>query len=456
VTTKTTVLVVDDDPSAHRLLREVLAREGYQVETAESGREALEKAGATLFDVVLSDVRIPDLDGVEVLRGLKHVSPETVVIMMTAFGSIETAIETIKEGAYDYISKPFKLDDVKLTVRRALDHKRLLKENLQLRRALRAQQQLENIVGRSPAMLEVYKIVARVASSTSTVLIRGESGTGKELIARAIHYNSPRTEQPFVVVDCGALAETLLESELFGHMKGAFTGAIANKKGLLEEADGGTCFLDEMGDIGVSLQAKLLRFLQEREIRRVGGRDGIKLDVRVIAATNKDLDGLIADGKFREDLFYRLSVVSITLPPLRDRREDIPLLAEYFLTKYALRNQKDISHISLESMSLLCAYLWPGNVRELEHVIEQAVALTTNPVLLPEDFPAKLHGPATARCDGGGASLSLRDGVKRHVQSVLKQAKGNKKLAARLLGINRRTLYRLAERYQIDLGRTGE
>jgi DNA-binding NtrC family response regulator len=451
-----TVLVVDDDPAAYRLLREVLAKEGYQVETAGSGSEALEKAGTIFFDVILSDIRMPDLGGVEVLRGLKQLSPETVVIMMTAFGSIETAIETIKEGAYDYISKPFKLDDIKLTVRRALDHKRLLKENLQLRQALKAQHQLENIVGRSAAMLEVYKIVARVASSSSTVLIWGESGTGKELIARAIHYNSPRAEKPFIVVDCGALAETLLESELFGHMKGAFTGAIANKKGLLEEADGGTCFLDEMGDIGPSLQAKLLRFLQEREIRRVGGREGIKLDVRVIAATNKDLDALITDHKFREDLFYRLSVVSITLPPLRERKEDIPLLTEYFLAKYALRNQKNISHTSPESLSLLCQYPWPGNVRELEHVIEQAVALTTNPVLLPEDLPPKFRGAAIARDDDRGGSSTLREGVKRHIQSVLKQAKGNKKLAAQLLGINRRTLYRLAERYEIDLGRAEE
>jgi two-component system response regulator AtoC len=450
------VLVVDADPATYRLLQEILAKEGYLVETAETGREALEKAGATFFDVVLSDVRIPDLNGVEVLREVKQLSPETVVIMMTAFGSIETAIATIQEGAYDYISKPFKLEDVKLTVRRALDHKRLLKENLQLRRALKAQHQLENIVGRSAAMLEVYKIVARVASSTSTVLIQGESGTGKELIARAIHYNGPRAEHPFIVVDCGALAETLLESELFGHLKGAFTGAIANKKGLLEEADGGTCFLDEMGDIGPSLQAKLLRFLQEREIRRIGGREGTKLDVRVIAATNKDLDVLRVNGKFRDDLFYRLSVVSITLPPLRDRKEDIPLLAEFFLTKYALRNQRDIAYISPESLSLLYDYHWPGNVRELEHVIEQAVALTTNPVLLPEDFPAKFRGPASARQDVAVTSSTLREGVKRHIQSVLTQARGNKKLAARLLGINRRTLYRLAERYQIDLGSAAE
>jgi two-component system response regulator AtoC len=452
VAVKTTVLVVDDDRATCRLLQETLAREAFQVEIAESGKEALEKAGSCLFDVVLADVRMPDLSGLEVLRALRQVGPETVVIMMTAFGSIETAIEAIKEGAYDYISKPFKLEDVKLTVQRALDHKRLLRENLRLRQELKAQHRLENIVGRSAPMLEVYKIVARVASSSSTVLIQGESGTGKELIARAIHYNSPRADQPFVVVDCGALAETLLESELFGHVKGAFTGAIADKKGLLAEADGGTCFLDELGDVGPTVQAKLLRFLQEREIRRVGGREAIKLDVRVIAATNKDLETLVQAGKFREDLFYRLSVVSITLPPLRERQEDIPLLAEYFLHKYALQNQKAISHISPEAVALLRAHRWAGNVRELEHVIEQAVALTSNPVLLPEDLPPKLRACTPLESPAGERLWTLREGIKRHIQSVLRQANGNKKLAAQLLGINRRTLYRLAERYRIELG----
>lgn len=445
-------LVVDDDRAACRLLQGVLAKEGYRVETAESGQEALEKATATLFDVVLADVRMPDLDGLEVLRALKPLSPGTLVIMMTAFGSIETAIEAIKEGAYDYISKPFRLDELKLTVTRALDHKQLLRENLRFQQELKDRFQLENIVGRSGPMLEVYKRVARVLSSESTVLIQGESGTGKELIARAIHYNSSRAEHPFVVVDCGALAETLLESELFGHVKGAFTGAIADKKGLFEEANGGTCFLDEVRDIGPSIQAKLLRFLQERAIRKVGGTQTIQLDVRIIAATNKSLDQLVRDGRFREDLFYRLRVVTLTLPLLRERKADIPLLAEHFLHKYAPRNNKDISHISPEAMRLLCEYDWPGNVREREHVIEQAVALTRNPVLLPEDFPPPLRGPGREGSAVGDSPLSLREGVKHHIQRVLKQAKGNKTLAAQLLGINRRTLYRLAKRYGIDLG----
>jgi two-component system, NtrC family, response regulator AtoC len=456
VSTKMAVLVVDDDRATCRLLQDALGRGAFQVEIAESGKEALAKASSCFFDVVLSDVRMPDLNGLEVLRALRQVNPETLVIMMTAFGSIETAIETIKEGAYDYISKPFKLEDVKLTVKRALDHKRLLKENLRLRQELKVQHRLENIVGRSAPMLEVYKIIARVASSSSTVLVQGESGTGKELIAKAIHYNSPRADHPFVVVDCGALAETLLESELFGHVKGAFTGAIANKKGLLEEADGGTCFLDELGDVGPSVQAKLLRFLQEREIRRVGEREAIKLDVRVIAATNKDLETLVHAGKFREDLFYRVSVVSINIPRLCERREDIPLLAEYFLSKYALQNRKDISHLSPEAVSLLREHGWAGNVRELEHVIEQAVALTSNPVLLPEDLPPKLRGCARGESQTGDVSWTLREGIKRHIRSVLWRAKGNKKLAAQLLEINRRTHYRLAKRHQIDLGTTEE
>lgn len=300
-------------------------------------------------------------------------------------------------------------------------------------------------------MLEVYKVIARVASSSSTVLIQGESGTGKELIAKAIHYNSPWADSPFVVVDCGALTETLLESELFGHVRGAFTGAVASKKGLLEDADGGTCFLDEVGGIGPTLQAKLLRFLQEREIKRVGSTDSVRLNVRVIAATNRDLETLVREGKFREDLFYRLTVVAIPLPPLRERKDDIPLLAEHFLAKYARQNKKQISHISPEAMVLLCAHDWPGNVRELEHVIERGVALTGSPVLLPEDLPAKLRKEA-GEAASSGQSLTLRELERQHIQRMLRVAGGNKTLAAQLLGVHRRTLYRLAERYQIDLG----
>ncbi|HET7854368.1 MAG TPA: sigma-54 dependent transcriptional regulator [Candidatus Methylomirabilis sp.] len=451
------VLVVDDDSVACDLLSEVLTKEGYEVDVARGGQEAVKKGKEDVFDIVLADVRMPDLDGLGVLRAYKASSLETIVIVMTAFGSIETAIEAIKEGAYDFVSKPFKLDEIKIVIKRALERRRLLQENLRFRSELKEKYSFEHIVGSSSQMLDVYKAVARVAPSRSTVLIRGESGTGKELIAKAIHYNSPRSERPFVAIDCGALAETLLESELFGHVKGAFTGAISAKDGLFEQAHGGTCFLDEIGDVSLNTQGKLLRVLEEHEIRPVGGTESRKVDVRVIAATNKDLEAFVRAGKFREDLYYRLNVVSLVLPPLRERQEDIPLLATYFLRKYAEENNKRISHISREAMVFLEAYDWPGNVRELENVIERAIALTPNPVLLPEDLPPKLQ----ERLEGvegelAGNLLSLREFERRHIQRVLRETKGNKKLAAELLGINRRTLYRMAKRYGIELGLGGD
>ncbi len=309
----------------------------------------------------------------------------------------------------------------------------------------------ENMVGGSDRMRAVFGMVERVASSSSTVLLLGETGTGKELIARAIHASSPRSERPFVAIDCGALAETLLESELFGHVKGAFTGALADKSGLFQAAHGGSCFLDEIGEITPWMQAKLLRVLQEHEVKRVGETDSLKVDVRVIAATNKDLTRLVAGGKLREDLFYRLSVVTIVLPPLRDRREDIPLLATYFLRKYAAANGKSVSLISPEAMALLVEHSWPGNVRELEHTIEAVVALTSGPLVLPEDLPSKLRSRPRRRTSTGRAPLPLRDVVTLHIRSVLKEANGNKKLAAQLLGIHRRNLYRLMTRYGIPL-----
>ena len=451
------VLVVDDDAVACDLLNEVLSKEGYEVDVARGGLEAVKKGKEAVFDVVLADVRMPDLDGLGVLRATKGASPETIVIVMTAFGSIETAIEAIKEGAYDYVSKPFKLDEIKIVIKRALERRRLLQENLRFRSELKDKYRFEHIVGSSSQMLEVYKAVARVAPSRSTVLIRGESGTGKELIAKAIHYNSPRSDRPFVAIDCGALAETLLESELFGHVKGAFTGAIAAKNGLFEQAHGGTCFLDEIGDVSLNTQGKLLRVLEEHEIRAVGGTESRKVDVRVIAATNKDLEAFVQAGKFREDLYYRLNVVSLVLPPLRERQEDIPLLATYFLRKYAEENNKTISHISQQAMVFLEAYNWPGNVRELENVIERAVALTPNPVLLPEDLPPKLKEQfEDVKGELAGKLLNLREFERRHIERVLRETRGNKKLAAELLGINRRTLYRMAKRYGIELGPGGD
>jgi len=446
------ILVVDDDEITCNLLEEVLGKEGYAVDRALSGQEAIDKGEGKSYEVVLTDIRMIGVDGMEVLRAYRQRSPETIIIMMTAFGSIDTAIRAIKEGAYDYVSKPFKLEEIKLTIHRALEQSRLFQENLLYRQELITKYKLENIVGRSPQMLQVYKTIARVAESRSTVLITGESGTGKELVARAIHFNSPRASKPFVAVDCGSLAETLLESELFGHVRGAFTGAITSKKGLFEEADHGTCFLDEVGDISLSTQAKLLRVLQEHEIKRVGGREIIKVDVRIIAATNKNLEQLVEEKKFREDLFYRLNVVSINLPSLRERADDISLLVDHFLRKYAAENQKPVSRVSQEALDLLKGYRWPGNVRELENVIERAVTLSRHTVIMPEDLPRRLRErPFEEYISSLPAHLSLSTLEKLYIQKVLEETGGNKKKAANILGINRRTLYRMAARYGISI-----
>ncbi|MDO9211401.1 MAG: sigma-54 dependent transcriptional regulator [Deltaproteobacteria bacterium] len=448
------ILIVDDDEITCNLLEEVLSKEGYVVDKALNGREAIDKGENKPYDVVLTDIRMIDVDGMEVLRAYRQKSPDSIIIMMTAFGSIETAIRAIKEGAYDYVSKPFKLDEIKLTIRRALEQKRLLQENLFYRQELITKYKLENIVGRSPQMLQVYKTVARVAESRSTVLIAGESGTGKELVARAIHFNSPRSSKPYVAVDCGSLAETLLESELFGHVRGAFTGAVTNKKGLFEEADNGTCFLDEVGDISLAMQAKLLRVIQEHEIKRVGGTETTKIDVRIIAATNKNLEELVAEKKFREDLFYRLNVVSIHLPPLRERLDDIPFLADHFLRKYAAENEKPVSRISAEVLDLLLRYQWPGNVRELENVIERALTLSPHSLILPEDLPRRLRvEPSEISATSLPSQVSLTELEKIYIKKVLEETGGNKKRAADILGIDRRTLYRMAARYGISLKR---
>ena len=448
------VLVVDDDEITCNLLEEVLSKEGYAVHKALDGREAIDRGEKHTYDVVLSDIKMIDVDGMEVLRAYRQRSPETIIIMMTAFGSIETAIRAIKEGAYDYVSKPFKLDEIKLTLQRALEQRRLVEENIHYRQELITKYKLENIVGRSAQMLQVYKTIARVAESRSTVLVTGESGTGKELIARAIHFNSPRAARPFVAVDCSSLAETLLESELFGHMRGAFTGAVTTKKGLFEEADRGTCFLDEIGDISLAMQAKLLRVLQEHEIKRVGGTETIKIDVRIVAATNQNLEALVTEKKFREDLFYRLNVVSIHLPSLRERPEDVPLLADHFLRKYASQNNKPVCRISPEAMDLLVRHRWPGNVRGLENVIERATTLSGTNLILPEDLPRRLQmEPAQMSLSSLPSRMPLSELEKLYIQKVLEETGGNKKKAADILGIDRRTLYRMATRLGLTIKR---
>lgn len=447
------ILIVDNEKSMRDFLSIVLKKEGYDCLTAEDGEQALkwiEKEGA---DLVITDIKMPRMDGLSLLKALKVASPETATVMMTAFASTETAIEAMKEGAYDYLTKPFQIDEVKLVVKNVLERKNLRQENRQLRRALKSQADFTQIIGRSSAMRKVLELVEKVADNKSNILITGESGTGKELIARAIHYNSSRKDQSFVTLNCSALPEALLESELFGHMKGSFTGAIGNKPGLFETADKGSILLDEIGETSLSIQVKLLRVIQEREFRRVGGTKEIKVDIRIIAATNKNLEELIADGKFREDLYYRLDVIPIHLPPLRERPEDIPVLADYFLNKYNEVLEKSVEGFSPEAMHLLSQHEWKGNVRELENVLERAVALTTNKILLPEDFGGCLvkstQGiPVPARIPQGGLDLEALIGKieKDLLVKALDDTHWFKKEAAKRLRLNFRSFrYRLAK-----------
>ena len=440
------LLVVDDDQVARELLAETLAREGYRVRVAGGGEEALRLAGAEPFDMALVDLRMPDLDGLGVLKQLAMIQPDLPVVILTAFATIETAIEAVNAGAFDYLSKPFRMEEIKIVVRRTLDARRLARENLQYRQELRARYGFEGLIGQSHQMVEIYKLIARMAALDTTVLIEGETGTGKELVARAIHGASARAARPFVVVDCAALPETLFESELFGHERGAFTGAFAARRGLLETSTGGTCVLDEIGELTAPLQAKLLRTLQERSIRRVGGNDAIPVDVRVIAATNRDLRRLVADGGFRDDLYYRLNVVTITVPPLRERASDIPLLAQHFLEIFARRNGRPIRRLAPEAVALLAGYRWPGNVRELEHVIERATALSAAETLLPDDLPPHLREERDRAPRLPADGMTLEDVKRWYVNKVLEESGGNKLRAAELLGIDRRTLYRILER----------
>lgn len=440
------VLIVDDDIETRELLCEIVSKEGYQVDTAEDAEVALTKVSQHPPDVVISDIHMPGMDGVTLLGEIKKRSPETLVILLTAYGSLRTTVDGIKAGAFDYLSKPFIVDEIRLVVRRALEHKQVLSENQALKEQLRDRYRFDNLIGSSPGMVAVYKMIARVAPTDSTVLIQGESGTGKELVARAIHTNSPRNSGPFVPVDSGALTESLLESELFGHERGAFTGAIASRKGLLEKAHMGTIFFDEMATISPALQSKLLRVLEEREVRRVGGGEPTRVDVRVIAASNKNLKQLVEAGNFREDLFYRLNVVTINIPPLRERPEDIPLLAQYFVQKYGANQEKRVTGISPEAMDLLSRYTWPGNVRELEHVIERAIVLTTNPVLLPEDLPESVRVAANqTSAPGGWVTLDTLE--RDYIIKVLDAHQRDLGRASEILGIHRKTLLRKLRRY---------
>jgi two-component system response regulator PilR (NtrC family) len=411
-TSKPRILIVDDEPSLREMLGIVLRRDGFDVIIAANGTEAIDILQRERVDLLLSDIRMPDKNGVEVLRAAKALNQDIVAFMMTAFASTETAVEAMRLGAVDYFTKPFNMDELRLKVRQQLENYRLKEENLLLKRALNTRHEFSSIIGRSEPMVRVFRMIEMIARTGSTVLITGESGTGKELAARAVHYNSLRREHPFVALNCGALTETLLESELFGHMRGSFTGADTNKKGLVEAAERGTIFLDEIGEMSLTMQVKLLRVLQDRKFRRVGGTEEVPVDIRVVAATNQELPKMVAEGRFREDLFYRINVIPIQLPPLRDRGDDIPILAEHFLAQFAERMQKPVRSISHEALDALCAYAWPGNVRELENVIERAVALETTETILPESLPPHV-GPSSVRTWGppSGGSASTGSGA---------------------------------------------
>jgi two-component system response regulator AtoC len=442
------LLVVDDDAAMRQLLASLFRERGYPVREACSADEALEQARDVEFDAVLSDIKMPGRTGIEMVGEFKRIRPDTPVVLMTAFGSIDSAVEAMRAGAFDYITKPFEPEEVLLTVERALERRALEEENRRLRLAVDRTASLGDLIGASPAMREVFAMIKKVAQGRSSVLITGESGTGKEVVARTLHYNGSRANKAFIPINCTAIPEGLLESELFGHVRGAFTGAHTSKRGLFEKADGGTLFLDEIGDMGLGLQSKLLRVLQDREIRPVGGTQSVKVDVRIITATNKDLEAELAAGRFREDLYYRLNVIPIHIPPLRERPEDIPPLVSYFLRRHAEGQQRTVSP---EAMKLLCSCTWRGNARELENVIERALALSDAPEIGCRDLPLQGEDAAVDHAEdllrsAAGQRMSLRELEDRYIDHILELTGGNKVRAARILEIDRKTLYRRAER----------
>lgn len=456
------ILVVDDERGLREVLSIMLTRAGYAVTEAADGEEAIGHVGREIFDLVITDLRMPKADGMAVLRAVKSLSPETVVLVITAFASADTAVEAMKQGAYDYLTKPFQVDEVQLIIRNALEKRRLSTENILLKREMASHSSFAQIIGQSEAIQKVFDVVRKVADAKSNVLICGESGTGKELVARAIHYNSARSRMPFVAVNCSAVPETLLESELFGHMKGAFTGAMANKAGLFEVANGGTIFLDEIGDTPLPIQVKLLRVIQEREFRRVGGTQDVKVDVRIVAATNKDLEKAVADGSFREDLYYRLDVIPIRLPPLRLRTGDIPLLVKHFLEKFSQESGRPAPVLTAEAMHVLLGHEWRGNVRELENVIERVAAFSSGASVSEEDIRGWLRPSVSSHPSGAPMDLpvdgvdleGLINGIERNLLlQALERAKWVKKKAARLLKLNARSFRYRLEKYAIKGGR---
>jgi two-component system response regulator HydG len=445
-------LVVDDEQSHRIMLKAVLTREGYEVSEADDGISAVKAVESESFDLILMDIRMTDMDGIEAMGQIRKMSPAIPVIMMTAYASIRTAVEALKSGAYDYLTKPLDIDELKILVKKALEHYRLQEENVLLKERLADRFDFSKIIGKSRRMKEVFENLSLVAPSDATILIYGESGTGKELVANAIHQNSPRAQKPFIKVSCAALPETLLESELFGHERGAFTGALARKAGRFQLADGGTLFLDEVNVMSSTTQVKLLRVLQEREFEPLGSTKTIHVDIRLIAATNKELEAEVKEGKFREDLFYRLNVVPIHLPPLRERKEDIPLLAEHFLKLYQEKNKKSMKGFLPKTIDTLMRYDWQGNIRELENVIERAVLLCRSEYITPKDLPPPLQGEGV----GEQPIISIPPGMtleqveKEAIMQTLEETGGNRTQTAQILGISRKTLQNKLKEYGLE------
>ena len=448
------VLVVDDEPSMRELLDITLKQEGYDVTLADGGEAAISALEETVFDLVVTDLRMRKVDGLAVLRAVKERAPGTAVLMVTAFASTDTAVEAMKLGAYDYVTKPFKLDEIRLTIANALERKRLHEENQALRRQLHRERGFANFVGRSRKMLDVFETIRKIADTPSNVMITGETGTGKELVAQAIHNESPRRDRPFVSVNCGAIPEGLMESELFGHVKGAFTGAVSDTRGLFAAADAGTLFLDEITEVPQSVQVKLLRAIQERTVRRVGDTRDVRIDVRLIAASNRDIGRAVADGVLREDLFYRLNVIPIHLPPLRERREDIALLIAHFIQKISRETGKDVRGIAPDALAVLERYRWPGNIRELQNAIERAIVLGSGPLLEVDALPAELRRPVGARDitleippEGLDLEATLDRLEQQLLQAALERCGGVQTRAAELLKMSfRQFRYKLHKR----------
>ncbi|WP_413287977.1 sigma-54-dependent transcriptional regulator [Bdellovibrio sp. HCB337] len=458
---KSRILVVDDEESIREFLEIMLKKEGYEITLAEDGQKAKDLLAKKSFDMIISDLQMPHVTGIELLKHVKETAPEIVFMMITAFGTTETAVEAMKMGAYDYITKPFKIDEVRLNIQNALRSRNLEVENRSLKKELVKEYSFQNMVGNSQAMHQIFEMVKRVSQTPTNVLITGESGTGKEVVAKAIHYNGPLKDKPFVTINCGAIPENLMESEMFGHKKGSFTGAVVDKAGLFEVADGGTLFLDEVGELPLTIQVKLLRAIQERIIRRVGATDDMKVEVRIIAATNRNLEEMVQKGGFRQDLFYRLNVINIKTPGLRERRDDIPLLAGHFLKKYNERLNKNIGGISTEAMEILKKYDYPGNVRELENLIERTVALEGGAMILPESLPPMVNTSSGRKMASSNEIEIGAEGVdldkvmgqieKELLIKAIHSAGGVKKRAAKLLHISFRSMRYRIEKYNLGI-----